>query len=1090
MRVLYLFAGTDRDTNVKSVLQKFSQHYGSSFTIECEEWDICRSPTEDLLDEGCQRTLLARIAREEFIAVIMSPPCASWSRAPWANKWGPRPLRTVLHPWGMPWLEGPKLEKVAASNCMIRFCLAIINLVHTLPGVGFLLEHPENLRSVSSRPSPIVRPASIWELPEVQAFATGRTFSVVFYQCGLGAKSRKPTRFLSNIAGFKELGSTQWPRLDKQGCYVGPLPPFCTCGRSHSGLIKRSAEDAFATTEAASYPPQLDTFIALAVWKFARDRSPTPSSPFGGQETQEKERERKKAEGAETQVQKRAEDKPKEVPKEQKDNQKDAESTRKRIRPNEQSQDYTEAEVVKFIESAERAAFSQKDGRALAPIRVHYKGRVRHLCDGLGKCSPGIRPAGHRGSVKSDRAKDLRGWFWSEVEEIDRSMSKQERLKWISKLALGRTESSPFEGLIGGLRERMDERLVALGLDPRRRKSDRSTPINFRRLKAWAEIVEDEDFRFLGGLLTRGVPLGVRGEIPWISQVYDKKPQGEKDEEIWRWDDRESGVEPRSNYGSAVSHMEKVREVVEIEVRKGWILRMAKKEAEEKFGGDLQLASLGAVPKDPSWEEVRVVHDGTHGISVNTEIRQPNRMPFPQFDDVEAAIGALKELRPVRKMLMAFDIKAAHRLIPVQEEDWGLQSFRLEKEGEVFVNMVGTFGVASAAFWWGRAASVIFRTFHRVVPPHLLFYLLLFADDGLLIAAGEEYHKLILSLFLFLDLMEVPLSWRKTRGGFQTEWIGYQVDLEGWKVGVSPKKVKWLKEWTERVLQESHLMGREFKAGVGRLGFLAGALAGARPFLAPLYAVSSRVGGSSYVELHLAVKLAIKFFTDWVSGEPMKEPRRAPKVAGEVFRIDAAADQDGISIGGWEVYGGKSPEEARWFSVKVTRKNCPWLYLKGEPFRTIAAAELLAVTMAVMTFKKEACWRDSEGRFSISGFTDNSSNTFVVDKFLSTKFPVSLVLMELAYQLAQLNATLSLSWIPREQNEEADDLTKGRFEKFDPKKKMEIDLEEAGFVVIPVLAEVAGRLDEEIKLRRVSKEAKVHGRKTPAEQKLRITQPW
>ena len=222
----------------------------------------------------------------------------------------------------------------------------------------------------------------------------------------------------------------------------------------------------------------------------------------------------------------------------------------------------------------------------------------------------------------------------------------------------------------------------------------------------------------------------------------------------------------------------------------------------------------------------------------------------------------------------------------------------------------------------------------------------------------------------------------------------------------------------------------------------------------------------------------------------MKEPRRTPKVAGEVFRIDAAADQDGISIGGWEVYGGKSPEEARWFSVKVTRKNCPWLYLKGEPFRTIAAAELLAVTMAVMTFKKEACWRDSEGRFSISGFTDNSSNTFVVDKFLSTKFPVSLVLMELAYQLAQLNATLSLSWIPREQNEEADDLTKGRFEKFDPKKKMEIDLEEAGFVAIPVLAEVAGRLDEEIRLRKVSKERKEHGHKTPAEQKLRITQPW
>ena len=122
-------------------------------------------------------------------------------------------------------------------------------------------------------------------------------------------------------------------------------------------------------------------------------------------------------------------------------------------------------------------------------------------------------------------------------------------------------------------------------------------------------------------------------------------------------------------------------------------------------------------------------------------------MTFPQFDDVEAVLRALRKEDPAQRMLIAFDIKSAHRLIPVQREDWGLQSFRLSREDEVFVNMVGTFGVASAAFWWGRAAAVIFRTFHRVVPPRLLFYLLLFADDGLLFSAGEEYHKLIIALF-------------------------------------------------------------------------------------------------------------------------------------------------------------------------------------------------------------------------------------------------------------------------------------------------------------------------------------------------------
>lgn len=46
------------------------------------------------------------------------------------------------------------------------------------------------------------------------------------------------------------------------------------------------------------------------------------------------------------------------------------------------------------------------------------------------------------------------------------------------------------------------------------------------------------------------------------------------------------------------------------------------------------------------------------------------------------------------------------------------------------------------------------------------------------------------------------------------------------------------------------------------------------------------------------------------------------------------------------------------------------------------------------------------------------------------------------------------------------------------------------FQVIPFLAEVAGKLDEEIRLKKVSKEKLVPERKTPAEEKLRMKQPW
>ena len=50
---------------------------------------------------------------------------------------------------------------------------------------------------------------------------------------------------------------------------------------------------------------------------------------------------------------------------------------------------------------------------------------------------------------------------------------------------------------------------------------------------------------------------------------------------------------------------------------------------------------------------------------------------------------------------------------------------------------------------------------------------------------------------------------------------------------------------------------------------------------------------------------------------------------------------------------------------RLTRKNAPWVFLKGEPFRNIAALELTAVLVAIMAFGKEArkrCGRASMRR--------------------------------------------------------------------------------------------------------------------------------
>ena len=218
----------------------------------------------------------------------------------------------------------------------------------------------------------------------------------------------------------------------------------------------------------------------------------------------------------------------------------------------------------------------------------------------------------------------------------------------------------------------------AAGFKPKRREGDVQTEISYRHLQAWALLVEDADSHFLADVASTGVPLGVRGEVPWVQAVYEKKGN---DSAPVMWEE-DSGVDPvlRDNYASAKDHMTKVKEHVEEDIRKGWMVRMTRQEAVDRFGEDLQVASLGAVPKEKEWSDVRVVHDAAHGLRVNTHVEQPNQMGFPQFDDLEAMVKEFKNHAGPAKLMMAFDIKAARRLVPVHPRDWGLQACRLDDD--------------------------------------------------------------------------------------------------------------------------------------------------------------------------------------------------------------------------------------------------------------------------------------------------------------------------------------------------------------------------------------------------------------------------
>ena len=85
----------------------------------------------------------------------------------------------------------------------------------------------------------------------------------------------------------------------------------------------------------------------------------------------------------------------------------------------------------------------------------------------------------------------------------------------------------------------------------------------------------------------------------------------------------------------------------------------------------------------------RVLFDGTNGISVNHRTR---------LRDQERALVASdreKDLIGERTFSHTADVAEAHRQVPIDPRDC-----QVHTGGDVFINTVGTFGVASASYDW------------------------------------------------------------------------------------------------------------------------------------------------------------------------------------------------------------------------------------------------------------------------------------------------------------------------------------------------------------------------------------------------------
>ena len=101
-------------------------------------------------------------------------------------------------------------------------------------------------------------------------------------------------------------------------------------------------------------------------------------------------------------------------------------------------------------------------------------------------------------------------------------------------------------------------------------------------------------------------------------------------------------------------------------------------------------------------------------------------------------------------------------------------------------------------------------------------YHFLYTDDGVLVGCGPNFHVPILMSLLLFGALEIPLTWKKLRGGLSLEWVGLVLDVKDFRIGFTQRRVEWARSFCEAVASGQPVLVRHLREGLGRLIFLAG----------------------------------------------------------------------------------------------------------------------------------------------------------------------------------------------------------------------------------------------------------------------------
>ena len=108
----------------------------------------------------------------------------------------------------------------------------------------------------------------------------------------------------------------------------------------------------------------------------------------------------------------------------------------------------------------------------------------------------------------------------------------------------------------------------------------------------------------------------------------------------------------------------------------------------------------------------------------------------------------------------------------------------------MYINTVGTFGVASASYYWSRVSPALGRLTQYLASDRAQTWHMAVADDHHLEAGGQSYRSALLCFFVLCSVVGVSLSWHKTSGGDSVVWVGFELLHQTRHLGISQRRAE------------------------------------------------------------------------------------------------------------------------------------------------------------------------------------------------------------------------------------------------------------------------------------------------------------